>query len=488
MNRRAGVLPPRQEVIARLSRLLVSAAAIFLLQDAHCRAGEVSSGSGVDSTGHLAVTAAVKPLYKTFVAFPGNLDNKFASDLLDSITFNAQGKAFSVLLQSRGQTVYQIDNVDLKMFLPRMTIPEEFSEIGDYLTSIEELHRKELRFWDLSSRKILALANNCLPGGFWEIAVKQYDVSGYEVDLFHGSFILGREQYLSLLAAAFGESCDDKLVLTDSAKPLASGRLDLTKQRRVIDERVIFAENLEQHLNEPLPQFMEQERKRKHVQPRIPNTLRDLYDRSKEVRLTEFISPGLYSANSARSFDFSYLKDPVKALARLVSSTADNSHRLEFAVFLRDGRELLVTGLKPEVFETAVLDNRIGPSSLIKLGFGYKNLASVAWYQDRLLDYRDYGAPLVLLMDEQAKIADNQAAGLDEVWIECISGRSPLMRLYLLSYERQLVVAHWSFVLPPGFLKTGTDRFKSAPVYRAFDEQLSFRNMSSIETDTKTNK
>lgn len=409
---------------------------------------------GLQTDSRPTVAARVTPYDDEAVRLnPTSRGEEYDRGLVDTVWLQRTSPGLcDVTLLRAGQTVCQVEGFDLSALLP--SVPQCMSTASDVnwqaaLLSMQEFHRREIRAWDNEGAAVVSVANNCLKAGLWEVSVRDISPTGYDVEVFHGTFSIPANTYENLLGVdtkALTSLSDHRLFVTDN--------IELSQLREVVSERELGMARISTHQNDVIHTFGEQRRKAHLVMSR-PTRYSDVYA-AEEICFARFKEPGLYDNSEPACFSYDYLSDPHAVIVRKIRHGESRTIAWELDIALTNSVHLIVSDLRPG-------EQWLRRGQIIRTGFGVHTPPSVRWANDPL--WKETADSLAaFLVDEAGRLVSHHDAGLDEVWLE---GRGDQGRLevYLLSYERILVVAHWSLTLPEVFAMEGPAEPPTVPIF-----------------------
>ncbi len=303
----------------------------------------------------------------------------------------------------------------------------------------------------------LALVNNCLEAGLWEVAAQ--DRVG---ELWHAWLQMPPARYLDLVARANGlERAFVQRALAWSTQPVALAlerlRAPLGEPEQValaltgLDEAAGYStQDSRQKLGKG---FVEVERPSGLARP---TTLRELTEH--RASLVAFVPPGLYSRAQRRVFDFSWLRGArsaqvlrVRPLTRYEPRDAQHVDRLdathvELRIAFDGGRSLLVGNLPlPLVAQQE-------DYALYGFGVGVLPPESPA-ERTRLLMRRGPVPPYAYVTEQRdgtERALNSHALGLEQVFVRAHPfATPPHWEIVLSSYERIADLVRWRVNVPP---------------------------------------
>ncbi len=324
----------------------------------------------------------------------------------------------------------------------------------------------------------IALVNNCLTPGLWELSAK--DQTG---EIWHAWLDLPRDRYFELAARANGITpAEARDALNWRTQPVV---LDLSRLRRSLgDEELmtVSAVSLEQPVSASTPEsrakldhgFAEVLRPGGASQPSLLGDLTAF-----PARFVSFVPPGLYSASERRTFDVRWLRDVRGASSRRVAPLTSYTPRGSAAPE-RPGAEHVELRLHFGVGRSLVLGN-LPLSQLVEQedfgihGFGVGVLApDTPVARTHLLTTQGPAPSFAYLTEERAgreHALNSHEAGLEQIFVRARPfGARPHWQITLTSYERITDLARYEVAMPPSLVEEAraASRGYAAPAYLTY--------------------
>lgn len=374
-----------------------------------------------------------------------------------------EGTSFRFVLEpgaSRTATI-ELRDIDLGHFVA--AVPPWIKTDAD-LTKIglidREWNRQQVRFdrtsphvkvhegGDGFEQKALSridIARNCLNAGLWEVLLFTNE-EGEERVYEHLWFTFPLGLYKQLFEQVNGLSYWSywwKLEhwIDPSGTPIRLDRLRTVEQEWTIQATAQW--------DQPVAAQGEQIRKRKNILTSVAATYRDWY--TQPVRFASFIPPGIYSRAHPRETQLHYLVELTGATLRRVRIPGSPKPLVEIELAFRSNRtgeatHFIVGGLDPAALPI-VSTKEYDRGWQAPLGIG--NPSFFESYEEVVghppIQRTFYG----FLLDAQHRWLDHHAIGVDGPLLHRDADDPSLLHLYLLSYERHVLLNHVVITIPP---------------------------------------
>ena len=353
-------------------------------------------------------------------------------------------------------------NVDVSLMTPN--IPE-YAKEDDGLRRIgltdREWNRQQVQFYvgqddvevtggdgfEKENLKIASLARNCLNAGLWEVLLFTKTESGKEM-YYQGWFTFPMGQYKRLWEDNTGLSYWDDWNFYRMEHWLnpEGNVLPVEKLRTVVDETEIEAKF---DPDEPILFAGEQVRKRRTVQAPGVRNWGDIIEKRDSIIFATFHSPGVYDTDMPWDNRFELIAKFKGVIHRRVKSALNGEEleELELKFETVDGKEtrLYIGGL--DLSKAPTLSPQDYPKGIyLPMGIG-----TPPFYQDytALLDSPPQDNPYYsFFLNEEDGWIDHHSMAVDGPIIHRDADNPDLLHLYLMSYERHLLVAHFELLVP----------------------------------------
>ena len=308
--------------------------------------------------------------------------------------------------------------------------------------------------WEASECTVASLAKNCLNGGLWEVLLFHHDADGRKQMFYQGWFTFPMGHYARLVEQNTGLTYRDHWYKLEHWDDPAGTVINLDGLRTVQSET-----SLEAAFDpaEPLVVGGEQVRKRRTLLADNVTTWSDLPKQSDNIRFATFIPPGTYDVDTPWENEYWRLAqfDGVTH-RRVTAANGEQLDELEVAFTGADGstNRFLVGGV--DLATLPVLPQRDYPKGLyMPMGIGvppfYQNYADLLAADPMDSPYYSF------LLDESNRWIDHHSAAIDGPVMHRDADDPTKLHLYLLSYERHTLVAHFVIPLRPELVATPSE-------------------------------
>ena len=402
------------------------------------------------------------------------------SYFVPSISFEKQNKSdnfFEISFELKNQShsrFIRLKNINISLFLP--LAPPEIAKSDKTLTSWfvneREFNRQRVSFNSDSPHLIISqdkqpapklavdLTNNCLGVGYWELNV--YTVKGEDKSkIYKGFFKFPRGAYKSLFED-FNQSSfwpeapniEAWFTLPFMNHPpawdlLINGKkFSFDKLRNVVDEKNVA-------FTEEKTRIAKGEQARKEQNLLISPSLKDLKTfksirEHNNIKFVRFVPPGIYNKSNAP-----LVKSKLGEIANLNSVILRDIHsplaeetlqELELSFISEDGeiRNLFISGFNFEQLPQLSVQE-YDKGLVVPLGYGppftqdYEELKANPPHKNPFFS---------VLVDEHNRIIDYRYdVGLNGLIMHRDLDNPYLLHIYLMSYERILLVGHYSIAM-----------------------------------------
>ncbi|BAY22593.1 hypothetical protein NIES2100_23560 [Calothrix sp. NIES-2100] len=349
-----------------------------------------------------------------------------------------------------------IKNVDLKLFVPKVPESVKKDKNLEFIALIErEWNRQQVSFpansenieisggdgFEKQNISEIALSNNCLNAGYWEIALFTKEDNNKTL-YYQGWFTFPLGHYKNLFEN------NNKISYWDYWWPLehwqepSNAVIKINLLRNVIDEQ---AANVTFPLDERIIASGEQSRKIRTTLTKNLITWRDFYSNQKVVKFAAFIPPGFYQPEQTWNTQYWRIGKFEKAILRNVKPVNNQANLQEIELLFTDTKtgeknKLIISGFKfQELPRLPISDYAKGLS--MPLGIGVPPfLQSYAELNKQHPDESNYFS---FLLDSQNRWINHHQLGVDGAIMHLDQDNRNLLHLYLLSYERNTLIAHF---------------------------------------------
>lgn len=347
-----------------------------------------------------------------------------------------------------GDAAPRLSGLDLTLLAPRVPSLARGNETLTRLALIQrEFNRNEVHN-ALADGTDFSIANNCLQRGLWEVKLAKVDGPRTST-VFHAWFRFPKEEYARLFAAANPGLEEPKWDSLFANYPGLGGFvLPLAELRSVRSERPPAA--LDAHGTDALDRLPEQKGKLKWIRTAGLESYGDVAKPANQpVTLAKFNVPGLYDPKESMTFDLAWLSHPKGLVWREVRSPRAPQAFPEMELTFENGTRILAADAR-----LAGLSARTtvpsGEGDVLKLVCGIGTPVIHATAQERAAEMADDRPRYLMLLDAKNNHLDNHLTGVDGmyVWREAGAGKADTLHIWLVSYERIALVAHYSTSWP----------------------------------------
>ena len=366
---------------------------------------------------------------------------------------------FDFIFETSSKNSAQIEllDIDLSLFTPR--IPHWMDKNSDLaaITLVErQWNRQQVTFnknnhhlriqggdgFEKNEIHTVALTKNCLNAGLFELQIFTKDNSL----LYQGWFTLPLGHYKNLLETLNDITYWNHFHRLEFWFDPAGKNVPLESLRKVVNERKV--KDYRRLNNEKVIATGEQERKRKTMHPGKVKCFGDFCNKNNGLTYASFVKPGRYDIDKPWNHEYeriSYLED---IYLRKIKSPKDDLTLYEIELYFRSSR----TG-EPNRFIVGGIDvNDLPPLSESRYNEGLympMGIAIPPFFQD-YFDLKENPPNesfyYSVLLDRDDRWVNHHQASIDGPILHRDRHNPNLIHLYLLSYERHSLIAH--FVIP----------------------------------------
>jgi hypothetical protein len=287
------------------------------------------------------------------------------------------------------------------------------------------------------------LAKNCLNAGLWEIQLFVQE-GGQKALYYQGWFTFPLGHYRALFETNTGLPYAEHAHYLEHWFDPTGTVMPLAKLRRVLEEREVATR---WDPSEPIIAAGEQVRKQRTTLATNVRKWGDLFD-GREVRFATFVPPGLYRVDHPRSSDYPSLAGLEKVIHRKIASPATERPLDELEIVFRGNgagrRRFLVSGFEIAAQPQLAITNY--PQGMyMPMGIGIPPFSQAYAALEKAPP--DKSAFMSLLLDDQDRWIDHHSVGVDGAVVHRDEANPNRLHLYLLSYERHCLIAHFTLEL-----------------------------------------
>ncbi|AFZ57160.1 hypothetical protein H6G54_10060 [Anabaena cylindrica FACHB-243] len=287
----------------------------------------------------------------------------------------------------------------------------------------------------------VALANNCLNAGFWEILI--FNKEDDNKTLYYQSwFTFPMGHYKNIFEKNNNMSYWKHWWKLEHWQDPSGTVINANLLRNVVDEKEIVAQF---PMDEKIFSSGEQSRKIRTTLATNLRTWRDIYSGDNKVEFASFIPPGFYESNKPWKNEYWRIAKFEKAVLRNIKSVGTQENLQELELILGDTKtgeknKLLISGINLQNLpKLAVKDY---PKGLyMPLGIGIPPFYQS--YEDLKKSHPDKSPYFSVLLDSKDRWIDHHRLALDGVVMHKDQENPNLVHLYFLSYERNTLIAHF---------------------------------------------
>lgn len=389
----------------------------------------------------------------------------------DSISFEQQ-KDYQFDISFRlddGQHPSQLmlKNIDLSQFIPKAPLTaKDNPSLTRWFLSEREFNRQRVIFSADSEHVQLpeefahytpanlsiALTNNCLGAGHWELAILNQTSEGESEKIYQGYFTFPRGAYANLVSQLNHTAYWQQARAMEAWQGfhfLSGMAFDLDSLRRVNYEQRVPISDLSW---EPIITENEQLKKADlivYADDRSNEEIKTWADlRKSDLNFQSFVSPGIYDSKRLWASDFSQISTVKGAIAREISSPLSEKKltevEIEFANLQGDARKFIISGLDFEALPQ--LETRHYSDGLyMPLGFGTPFTQN---YSELVANPPDENPLFSVWLDEDNQVIDyRQDIGINGIVLHRDLYDRTKLHVYIMSYERITLIGHYVLAL-----------------------------------------
>lgn len=291
----------------------------------------------------------------------------------------------------------------------------------------------------------IALANNCLNAGYWEILLFTKEKDNKSL-YYQGWFTFPMGQYKNLIEKINDFSYWEHGWKLEHWQDPSGTAINLNSLRKVIDEKEVAAKF---PLDEKIISTGEQSRKIRTTLTTNLTTWGDFYNGKNEVNFASFIPPGFYDNRKPWGSQYWKIGGFKKAILRNTQPVGSGQNLQEIELVFRDTKtdeqnRLLFSGIDLKKLPKLPVE-KYDKGLYMPMGIAVPPFNQS--YED-LKKNHPYKSPYFSgLLDAKGKWIDQHRLGLAGVAMHLDRDKPNLLHLYLLSYERVTLVGHFTINL-----------------------------------------
>jgi hypothetical protein len=292
------------------------------------------------------------------------------------------------------------------------------------------------------------LAKNCLNAGLWEVLLFTNE-NGSKRLYYQGWFTFPLGHYKELFEANTGRKYLDHWYKLEHWSDPEGVRCPLDKLRSVSREAPVEAKF---DPLEPLIATGEQVRKARIVDSRNVRVWGDFFD-GRKIEFAAFLPPGRYETDAPRSNEFWRLAKFESAVLREVISPASSRPVQELELSFRCARtgesnRFLVSGFRLDELPT-LPTSRYSEGLYMPMGIGVPPFYQS--YTDLQQRPPQHSPFFSVLLDSRDGWLNHHDVGIDGPILHRDDLQPNTLHAYLLSYERETLVGHWTLTIGDEF-------------------------------------
>jgi hypothetical protein len=364
---------------------------------------------------------------------------------------------FDFVLESKDPNNAKIllKNIDVSLFTPKIpSWVKEDAGLEAIALTTREWNRQQVSFpvtapqveilggdgYEKTALKEIALTNNCLNAGYWEIALFNQDDDNKTL-YYQGWFTFPMGHYQRLFEQNNQVAYRQHWWRLEHWQSPDGTQVDLAKLRQVSQEHSVAASF---PLDQPIFAAGEQARKVRTVLTQNLKVWRDFYSGDHEIQFATFQAPGFYNPERPWKHEYWRIGEFKTAKLRTVQPVGSNTKMDELELEFADTKtgeknKLILSGFQIQNIPQ-LPTQKYGDGLYIPLGIGLPPLSQS--YEKLTQNPTDQNPYFGLLLDEKSRWIDNHTLALDGVTLHRDEKDAKLLHVYLLSYERHTLIGH----------------------------------------------
>lgn len=289
------------------------------------------------------------------------------------------------------------------------------------------------------------LAKNCLNAGLWEILLYSQE-NGKRTLFYQGWFTFPLGHYKTIFEQNSGLSYRNSWYYLEHWVNPAGTSINFDKLRTVIQS---YPVKLQYDFNESAIANDEQINKKKNIITKKEiKRFQDYYNN--DVQFSTFLPPGIYRKDKPWKNEYWRIKKPMSAVINDIRSPASPDKPLHEIViqYLNDKNNpsfIYISGF--DLNQLPHLDiNDYSQGKLYLMGIGTAPLKEN--YPELIKNQPDKSPLFSVYVDEKNKWINHHDVAIDGAILFLDKQNTKLLHIYLVSYERHAVVAHYWIELP----------------------------------------
>ncbi len=292
----------------------------------------------------------------------------------------------------------------------------------------------------------IALANNCLNAGYWEVLLFTKEDNNKSL-YYQNWFTFPPGHYKNIFENINNISYWEHWWRLEHWQNPAGTVVNTNLLREVVNEKEIVAKF---PVDEKIILAGEQARKIRTTLASNLTTWKDFYSGENKIEFATFRPPGFYDPNKPWGNEYWRIGKFEKAILRNIKPVGVQQNLQEIELTLKDTKtgeanKLLISGINLEKLpKLAVKD--YGKGLYMPMGIGIPPFYQS--YEDLTKSHPDESPYFSVLLDANNKWIDHHHLALDGLAMHLDADNPNLVHLYLLSYERNTLIAHFLLSLP----------------------------------------
>ena len=294
----------------------------------------------------------------------------------------------------------------------------------------------------------LELAKNCLNAGLWEMLL--YSQENHKKTLvYQGWFTFPLGHYKAIFEKNTGLTYRDKWYYLEHWDNPEPTHVDVNQLRHVTHSYPVV---LQQDEQEPIALDGEQVNKKKNIMATHAIKKFDDYF-NQDIMFSTFVPPGLYQKSTPWHNEYWRIKQPISAVLNTIESPENLQKKLdELVIAYADDKPnknsesyFYISGFDLKTLPH-VNTKRYAKGRLFLMGIG---TAPLKQKYSELLTHPPEKMPVFsVFLDEKGGWINHHEAAIDGSILFLDQARPSILHVYLVSYERHAVVAHYKLMLP----------------------------------------
>jgi hypothetical protein len=349
-----------------------------------------------------------------------------------------------------------IKNIDLELLVPKAPAWVKQDEGLELIAFTDrEWNRQQISFpanspnieivggdgFEKQNLVEVALANNCLNAGYWEILLFNKDENNKTL-YYQSWFTFPMGHYKNVFEKINNISYWRHWWRLEHWQDPSGTIVNTELLRNVIAQKEIATQF---PLDERIIVAGEQSRKVRTTLATNITTWRDFYENHHQIKFASFLPPGLYNQNKPWGNQYWRIGKFEKAIWRIVKPTGVKSNFDEIELVFTDTNngeqnKLFISGVNLKNLPQLPVEEY--PKGLyMPMGIGIPPFYQS--YEELTKNHPDVSPFFSVLLDSQQRWIDHHRLAVDGSVMHLDRDNLNLLHIYLLSYERNTLVAHF---------------------------------------------